>query len=454
MYDLIVIGGGPAGHRGAERAAKNGLKVALIEKRSLGGTCLNEGCIPSKAFLHTAKNIESIKASSKEGTIKIEGDLKTSQEAVVLSKDKIIKRLGVGIRSALKAAGVEVLYGEAYVLGKEKESFLVKVNDETYRCLNILIATGSKPIIPPIEGLSDAINTGVAITNEQALDLKEIPEKLVVIGGGVIGLEMGQYYSTMGSKVTVIEMLEQIGGSIDSEVASTLKRSLEKKGMTFETNSKVIKIEGKTVFFEKEGEVNKIEANKVLVSVGRRPDSQNKGFENIGLDTSRGIKTTLEMKTSVPNVYAAGDVNGVSLLAHTAYREADVAINNMLKIKDNMDYSSIPYVIYTSPEVAGAGETESSALEKGGDIKVVKLPLTYSGRYVVESEDRTGFIKLIYNCQNDTLIGASVIGTYSSEYISMISSFIGLKTPVEKIKKLVFPHPTVSEVFRDAIFEI
>lgn len=453
MYDLIVIGGGPAGNRGAELAAKAGKNVALIEKGKLGGTCLNEGCIPSKAFLHISKTVEHAKACAKEG-MEISGDITINQEQVVINKDRVVKRLGAAVASRVRNAGVEVITGEAFVEGKDGDNFIVKVNDQKYTAKNLLLATGSVPIIPPIEGLKEGLERGFVLTNEGILSLKEIPENLVVVGAGVIGLELGSHFNTAGSKVTVIEMLPDIGGRLDSDVSSTLRRSLEKKGMVFETEGKVTKFGENEVVFERNGETFSVPANKVLVSIGRRPDTRNKGFENIGLDVTRAIKTDSKMRTVITNVYAAGDINGISLFTHTAYREAEVFANTLSGKEDNMDYSAIPFAIFTSPEVGGAGITEADAISQALDVKVVKIPLTYSGRYVVESPDRTGFMKLIYDNKNDTLLGFSVVGSYASEYIGMMSTLIGLKIKVEDIKTQTLPHPTVVEAFRDMLFEI
>lgn len=451
--DLIVIGGGPAGYRGAEMAGKAGLKVLLIEKENIGGVCLNEGCVPSKAFLHSAKIKDAVNGGGDSGVV-LDGSVRIDQAQVVKYKDKVVKRLIVGVKASLKGSGVTIVSGQAYILGKEEGAFIVQVGEEKYVGEKILIASGSSPLIPGIEGLKEGYQKGYVLTNREALALLEIPEKLVVIGGGVIGLELGSYYSMAGSKVTVVEMLPNIGGPIDEEISGILRKSLEKKGVLIETSAKVIKVGEKEVFFEKDGEVASVEFDKVLVSIGRKANISEIGLETVGIKAERGIQTNLKMETEVKNVYAAGDVTGAYMLAHVAYREADVAVNNILGKEDYMSYSAIPSVIYTTPEVGAVGETEKSATEKGIDVKCIKTSLMFSGRYIAESEERSGILKLIYKKETDTLIGASVIGPYSSEYIGMISSFIGLEIPVEQLKKQIYPHPTVSEVFRDALFEI
>lgn len=452
-YDLIVIGGGPAGYRAAERAGKEGLKVLLAEKDAIGGVCLNEGCVPSKAFLHVAKISDTLKTSSASGVV-FEGTSFIVQTQVVKNKDRAVKRLVAGVKLALKAANVEVVQGEGYIVCKENQEFVVKVGDTKYLGKNLLIATGSSPLLPGIEGLLEGYEKKYVLTNKEVLSIEEIPEKLVVIGGGVIGLEMGSYFFSAGSKVTIIEMLDSVGGPIDAEIASLLRKNLEKKGLLIETGAKVIKISNNQVFFERNGEIQAATFDKVLVSVGRKAVTKNIGLENIGVSYDRGIKTDNKMRTNIKGVYAAGDVTGTYMLAHVAYREADVVVNDILGIEDAMSYLAVPSVIYTSPEVATVGETEESANAKGLKTKTIKISLMFSGRYIAESDDRSGIMKVIYDTEKDTLIGASVIGLYSSEYIGMISSFIGLKIPVAELKKQIYPHPTVSEVFRDALFEI
>ncbi|NLT18655.1 MAG: FAD-dependent oxidoreductase, partial [Clostridiales bacterium] len=247
-FDLIVIGGGPAGYRGAEMAGKAGLKVLLIEKENIGGVCLNEGCVPSKAFLHSAKIKDAVNGGAESGVL-LEGSVRIDQAQVVKYKDKVVKRLIVGVKASLKGSGVNVVSGQGYIAGKEGDSFLVQVGEEKYIGEKLLIASGSSPLIPGIEGLKEGYQKGYVLTNREALSLTEIPEKLVVIGGGVIGLELGSYYAMAGSKVTVVEMLPNIGGPMDEEISGILRKSLEKKGVQIETSAKVIKVGEREVFF-------------------------------------------------------------------------------------------------------------------------------------------------------------------------------------------------------------
>ena len=311
------------------------------------------------------------------------------------------------------------------------------------------------PVVPPIQGLKENLESGVVLTNREILDLQEIPSKLVVIGGGVIGLEMASYFSSVGTEVTVVEMLDKIAGPTEKECSSILQKALERKGVKFNLGCKVTAIEKDGVIYEKDGKSQKVEADKILLSIGRRAVTAGIGLENIGVNLERGaIVTDDKMRTNVANVYAVGDVNGKIMLAHTAYREAEVAINTILGKKDAMRYNVIPSVIYTNPEVGSVGETEESAKAKGLDVKCVSIPMTYSGRYVAENTALDGVCKLVINNKTNTLIGAHIIGSYAGEFIVSVSAMVDLEVDIENIKKLVFPHPTVCEIVREAIFQI
>ncbi len=453
-FDLIVIGGGPAGYLAAERAGHAGLKTLVIEKRAFGGVCLNEGCVPSKTFLNSAKVLDYANHAANYG-VKVEGKNSIDQKFVVERKNGVVKMLVNGVKATLKKNKVNIKEGEAYIEGKVDGGYAIKVGDEKFVGARLIIATGSMPVVPPIPGLRENLQAGVVLTNREILDLTEIPKKLVVIGGGVIGLEMASYFSSVGSEVTVVEMLNKIAGPTEAEVSSILQKNLEKKGVKFNLGCKVTEVEKDGVVFERDGKTEKVAADKILCSIGRRAVTQGFGLENIGVNLERGAIVTDDcMRTNVANVYATGDVNGKIMLAHTAYRESEVAINNILGKKDKMRYNVIPSVIYTNPEVGSVGETEESAKAKGLDVKTVNIPLTYSGRYVAENTDLSGICKLVVNKKTNTLIGAHIIGSYSGEYIVAVSAMIDLEVDIENIKKLVFPHPTVCEIVREAIFQI
>ena len=449
-YDLLIIGGGPAGYRAAERAGHKGLNVCLFEARSLGGVCLNEGCMPTKTLLYSAKIYDYAKGGGEKYGVTAAG-AKIDHAKVVARKDKVVKTLVSGVGMQMKGAKVTVVSAAAKCAGKNAEGFVVTAGGKEYVGKKLLIASGSVAAVPPIPGLKEAVAAGVALTNREILDLKEVPKKLIVLGGGVIGLEMASYFNSVGSEVTVVEMMDRIGGPTDKELSECLKGLYEKKGVKFLLQTKAVAVKGGTLTIENAAGKSEISADKILVAVGRRANTADMGFETIGLYMERGaVKTDDEMKTNVADVYAAGDVNGKSMLAHTAYREAEVAVNVMTGEKDRMEYNAIPAVIYTNPEVSSVGETEETAKAKGLKFKVVKLPLQFAGRYIAENEGGNGFLKMIFD-EDKILIGAALIGNPSSEMIFGMAIAITRKLSCRDLAKAVFPHPTVSEIFREAI---
>ncbi len=451
-YDLIVIGGGPAGYLGAQRAGAAGLNTLLIEKRFIGGVCLNEGCIPSKTLLNSAKIYDSARFGQKYGVTA--ENMVLDHSTVITRKNKVVKVLVSGIRAQLRKNKVRVEEGHAEILGKGSDGYLVKVNNETFTGKRLLIATGSMPIIPPIPGTKEGLESGYVLTNREILDISDVPESLVIVGGGVIGLEMASYFNSAGSKVTIIEMLDHIAGNTDRGISQILQKNYEKKGIKFKLNSKVVEIQKDAVVYEFEGKREVVKASKVLMSIGRKPVVQGIGLENVGVEIEKGaIKTDETGKTNIPEIYAAGDVNGRSMLAHTAYREAEVCINNMLGKRDIMRYNAIPSVIYTNPEVASVGETEETAKAKGIEFETANLSMRYSGRYVAENEGGDGIAKILINKKYRNLIGVHMIGSYASEIIYGAGIMMDTEMRVKDIKELVFPHPTVSEIIREGIFQ-
>lgn len=452
IYDVMFIGGGPAGYSGAEKAAHAGLKTVLFEKRSVGGVCLNEGCIPTKTYLYSAKIYNYALHGEKYGVTTTGAAIDHS--AVAKRKDKVVKTLVGGIKAKLKALGVETVEAEAKITRKSAEGYVITANGTEYVGKNIIICTGSEAIVPPIPGLREGLASGFVLTNREILDSQlKVPENLVVIGGGVIGLEMASYFNTVGSNVTVIEMLPKIGGPMDGEISDMLLKEYQKKGVKFLLGAKAAAVSNGAVEYEINGEKGSVKADKVLCSIGRKASVQGLGLENISVAFDRAIPTDEYGKTNVPNVYAAGDVNGKSMLAHTAYREVEVCINNILGKKDRMRYDAIPSVIYTNPEVASCGITEEGAKAAGMDYKVVKLSMRYSGRFVAENEGGDGLCKIIINKKYNSVAGVHMIGNPSSEIIYGAAIMIENEMRVDDVKEIVFPHPTVSEIIRETIFE-
>lgn len=445
-YQVIIIGGGPAGYTAAETAGKAGLSVLLIEKNSLGGVCLNEGCIPTKTLLYSAKTYDSARHASKYaiGIPEVSFDL----PKVIARKSKVVRKLVLGVKAKLTAHNVVILTGEAQIIDKNT----VRCGEETYEADHLILCTGSETFVPPIPG----VETVDYWTHRNALDNKELPVSLTIVGGGVIGMEFASFFNSFGVQVTVVEMMDEILGGMDKELSALLRAEYAKRGIRFLLSTKVVGLsqteEGVAVSYENADGEGTVVAQRLLMSVGRRPVTKGFGLENLELEkTARGtVKVNEKMQTSVPNVYVCGDLTGVSLLAHTAVREAEVAVHSILGEEDAMSYRAIPGVVYTNPEIAGVGETEESATAKGIGYSVVKLPMAYSGRFVAENEGVNGVCKILLD-QQKRVIGAHVLGNPASEIITLAGTAIELGLTAAQWKKIVFPHPTVGEIFREAL---
>lgn len=453
-FDLIVIGGGPGGYLAAERAAAGGLRTAVIEKRALGGVCLNEGCIPTKTLLNCAKMYRHATESENFG-VTVEG-ARFDHEKVIARKNKVVRSLVGGVGSIMRAGGVTVINSTGKILGKDSGGFCVENADgNQYKADRLCIATGSEAAVPPIPGVREGMARGFVKTNREILDMTVLPRRLAVIGGGVIGLEMACYFASVGVEVAVIEMMDKIAGATDSDICRVLMHEYSKRGMQFKLSCKVKHITPRSVIYEEDGAEYACGCDCVLLAAGRRPSTEGVGLENIGVITERGAVVTDEhMRTNIDGVYAVGDCNGKLMLAHTAYREAEVAVNHMLGVEDKMRYEYISSVIYTDPEVASVGETRESAEAKGMTVKEVKLPMAYAGRYVAENDGGNGFCKVVYDTERDRLVGVHIIGSYASEMIFGAAHMCESEQPLAELKKLVFPHPTVSEIIRECLFKL
>lgn len=449
-FDVIVIGGGPAGYNSAEYAARSGLSVLLAEKSRLGGTCLNVGCIPTKALLYASKLYHYADGAGEAYGVTADNAALDHARAVE-KKNETVRTLVQGVASGLRRCGVQVKEGEASVSRKDGK-LLVTVGEETYAGRNLILATGSVPAVPPIEGVKEGLASGEVMTSNEILDLEKIPERLVIVGGGVIGFEMAAYFQEAGSQVTVIEMMDKVLGINDREVSSLLQKELEKKGVVFHLSSSVTRIGDGAVTFLKDGKEEKAAYDKVLMCVGRRPSSQIPGLQELGVQTERGaIVTDEQMRTSAAGVYAIGDVNGKVMLAHVGYREGEVAVNDILGKRDQMSYDAVCGVVYTSLEAAFVGLSEEQARAAGLEYKVKKASINFSGRHVVENGMSSGLCKLILDGKKDIIVGAAVMSSYASEYSYALALMIQNKIPVQAIAKTVFPHPTVCEIIREAL---
>ena len=447
-YDAIVIGGGPGGYLAAERLAHAGKKVLLAEKEFLGGTCLNVGCIPTKTLLAGAKEYVHAQDSARFG-VKAE-NVSYDWATMQAWKNEVVEKNRNAVALTEKKLGVEVVAKAAKLLGPGA----VEIDGAVYKARDIIIATGSVPVVPPIPGARD--NPQV-IDSTGALNLQVVPKRLCVIGGGVIGVEFASLFSALGSTVEIVEMLDEIVPFMDKDMAPILRRAL--KAVKFNLGCKVEKIEGGTVYYRtKDGAEAKVEADVVLMAVGRKAAVEGWGAKEAGLDyTGRGIAVDERMRTNLPHVWAIGDVTGKSLLAHAAYRMADVATADILtdgKAAENgniVRYDAIPWAVYSIPEAAGVGLTEQEAVRRGLKTISSTVPLRVSGRFVAENGFAApGSVKLLAEEGTKRILGVHIVGAYASEIIWGASALIEEELTIDDLRQLVFPHPSVSEVIREA----
>ena len=446
-YDIAIIGGGPAGYTAAERAGANGLRAVLFEKKAMGGVCLNEGCIPTKALLYSAKILDSIKSAPKYG-VSVDSAPTFDMEKMINRKNKTVQKLTGGVRMTVNSYGVTIIDKEAVIEGEGENGFRIHCDGDVYEATYLMVCTGSDTVIPPIPGLSEISYW----TSKEALEIKELPKTLVIIGGGVIGMEFASFFNSMGVKVHVVEMMPEILGAMDKETSGMLRAEYAKRGVTFYLNTKVVEVNPHGVVIEKEGKMSAIEAEKILLSVGRKANLSNVGLEQLNIELHRnGVKVDEHLLTTHPRVYACGDITGYSLLAHTAIREAEVAINHILGVEDRMNYDCVPGIVYTNPEMAGVGKTEEELIKLGLPYRVTKLPMAYSGRFVAENEQGNGLCKLIQD-EEGKIIGCHMLGNPASELIVIAGIAIQRGYTLEEFQKTVFPHPTVGEIYHEVMF--
>ena len=465
MYDTIIIGGGPAGYLAAERLGHHKKKVLLIEEQHLGGTCLNAGCIPTKTLLNSAKLYVHAKEAEKFG-VKAEG-LSYDWNVIQSWKAEVISKLQGGIESQMKRFGVEVLKATGEIVkaaAGEKpalvRSFSPNGNGE-HEGKTILICAGSTPVLPPIPGAKD---NPLVVDSTGLLNTKTVPNRLVVIGGGVIGVEFACLFSALGASVTVIEMLDEIVPFMDKEQAPLLRRAM--KDVDFKLGCKLEKFDGQKVHYsDKNGKAATIEADLILMAVGRRPVLDSWGAQAAGLDISpKGVNTDDRMRTNIPGIWAAGDVTGKILLAHSAYRMGEVAAADILSVlngaeqnrsSNRMRYNAVPWAVYGITEAAGVGLTEQEAASQGIDILKASLPMKVSGRFAAENTFAGhGAVKVIADAKNRRILGIHAVGVYSPEFIWGGAALIEQEFRIDEVKQLIFPHPTVSELIRDAVWAL
>ena len=443
-YFLAIIGGGPAGYTAAEKASKAGKDVILFEQNAVGGTCLNVGCIPTKSLLYGAKQYYNATHAAKYG-ITAE-NVAFDYAAMQKRKTIVVRKLVAGIKQRLNNEYCTVISGTAAVACRTDEFVSITCNGETYEAENLLICTGSMNFVPPIQGIKD---NPVVWDSTDALAATELPKSIIIIGGGVIGMEFATLYHELGVHVTVIEALPNILPNLDQDVVAVLLDKYRKAGINILTSTKVESLDGGKVTANDEV----YEAEKVLVSVGRRANLQ--GLEALNdLELNRGAIVIDDFcKTNLPNVYACGDVTGKIMLAHVAARQAEVMVGRLLKQipLQRIAYNAIPSVVYTNPEIATVGITEQQAESMSIPVEVRKLPMTFSGRFMAENEGETGLCKMIVDAKNHSILGVHCIGNPCSEFISAASFAVRNGYTVSEMQQVVFPHPTVSEILHEIL---
>ncbi len=443
IYDVLVLGGGPGGYVAAIKAAQNGLKTALVEKEVVGGICLNHGCIPTKALLKSAKLYKQFQHAADYG-IQLNGEIDYDWTSMLKRKDSVVKKLTTGVAGLLKKNGVAVFQGYGEVLSASK----VKVNDETLETKNLILATGASPVVPPIPGLQEAYDKGIAVTSRELLQIEKAPKSLVIIGGGVIGVEFATIFSSLGSKVTIIEMLPGILPPMDDAIRTQYTKLLKRDGVDILTSAEVKSVHSNKVNYQHAGKDHEITADTILVAVGMRANS--KGLEKLKLKMNRAaVDTNDQLQTSVPHVYAIGDLNGKYMLAHVASHEGIVAVENILGHEKKMNYDRVPSAVYGSPEIAMIGKTEQEL--KGNNIayKASTFPILANGKSLTDGQT-DGFIKLLVGEKYKEILGVHILAYNASDLIAELGVTMTLEGTAYELADTIHPHPTLSEIIMEA----
>lgn len=455
-FDVIVLGGGPGGYIAAERLGHAGKNVLLVEADALGGTCLNVGCIPTKTLLNAAKTYHHAQHGAAFGIDA--GTISFDWDRMQAWKSEVVTKLVAGVGATQKRAGVTVANGHGTFQGPGK----VSVNGETHTAHHVILATGSEPVMPPIPGVVDASGrrNPAVVDSTGLLALEQLPERLTVIGGGVIGVEFASLFAMLGVHVTILEMLPEIVPFMDAEMAPMLRGALE--GVDIRLGCRVTGVnDGTVAFTTDDGAEESIEADVILMAVGRRPVVEGWGAENTGLEYSaRGILVDDRMRTNLPNVWAIGDVTGRSLLAHTAYRMGEVAAANILdphahRRGETVRWNTVPWAVYSNPEAAGVGLTETAARAAGHEVLTATVPGYMSGRFAAENGFRAaGGAKVIVDASTLQVLGLHVVGSYAAEMIWGACAVLETELNLHDLRQVVVPHPTVSELIREAAWAV
>jgi len=443
-YDITILGGGPGGYVAAIKAAQAGKSVALIEKEAIGGVCLNWGCIPTKALLKSAKVYENFKNAKSYG-FKVDMDnVEIDFKKIMQRKNKAVKKLTSGVGYLLKKNKVDVYEGE----GVAKDAHTVEVNDQTLKTAKLIIATGASPVVPPIDGLKEGLEKGYVLTSKGLLDIDKIPEKLAIVGGGVIGVEFAAIFNALGSKVTILEREDDILFEVDQDIKDQFKKKLKKDKIKVLTGATLKSVGESSLTYEEDGEDKTLDADRVLLSVGMKPNT--KGLEALDLEMENGgIKTDNLLRTNIDDVYAIGDCNGKYLLAHVASKEGLVAVTDILGEKQQpMNYDHMPSGIYTFPEIAQVGLTEEKAKARGIDYKTSTFPITANGKALAEGQN-IGMVKMIASKPYNEIIGVHILAEGATELISESVLGMALEATAADFAHAVHPHPTLSEMVHE-----
>ena len=435
-FDLIIIGSGPGGYQAAAYAAKNGLKVVIIEERHAGGTCLNEGCIPTKTLCHEVDVLETLKT--------VMPSSKVDYGHVNQRLEEVIGQLRSGVEQLMAMPGITMVKGHATF----KDAHTVCVGNEEYSASKIIIATGSKPKMPPHAD----IDMNVVSTSTEMLQLNHVPESIAIVGAGVIGMEFASIFNSFGSKVTVIEFLKECLPAVDSDVAKRLRKQLEKRGISFSMQSAVKRISSEGVVFERKGKENTVSAEIVLVATGRMPNTEGLNLEAAGVEYSpKGITTDDRMHTNVEGIYAIGDVNGRQMLAHAATMQGYMVVNEILGKQSGICLDIMPAAIFTRPEAACVGVSEDSCKEKGMEYTCRKAFFRSNGKALSMNETE-GMLKIIAD-NNGKIIGCHCFGPHSADIVQEISVLMCRETTISQLADMVHIHPTLGEIIHDAAME-
>jgi dihydrolipoamide dehydrogenase len=443
-YDIIILGGGPGGYVAAIKGAQLGAKTALIEKEYLGGVCLNVGCIPTKTLLRSAWLYQELMDSAKFGIdILDKSFVSLNIPNLMKRKDSVVNKLTGGVKTLLKQNGVEVYNG----FGEAVDKNTVVVNGETLKTKNLIIATGSSAFVPEAPGLRESVEKGFAVTSTEALTLEKVPEDFIVVGGGVVGIELAILYNALGSKVTVLEKFD-ILAALDKELREAMKKVLKGKGINILTNVDIDGYDLNKVLCSINGEKKVFKGDRILISIGRRANL--KGIQNLNLNIDkRGIITDERMRTNIEGVYAVGDVNGKYMLAHVASAEGIAAAQNIMGGDEKIEYDKIPACVYGFPEIGVVGLTEEEALRRGHKVKISTFPMAANGKALTEG-DTDGFVKIVADERYGEVLGVHIMASHATDMISEAVTAMELEATVFDLAKAVHPHPTLSEAIMEA----